>query len=377
MPEYETPRIETQGLTRRYGGSLAVSELSLSLHAGRVTCLLGPSGCGKTTTLRMIAGVEEPDAGVVKIDGNIVSGNGHYLPPEQRSVGLLFQDFALFPHLTVAENVAFGVGRNQRERVERLIEKVGLGQQGKRYPHEISGGEQQRAALARALAPGPGAILLDEPFSNLDNRLRDRIRDDMMSVLKSEGTAVLLVTHDPLEAMVMADEIALMRDGRIVQAGPPLSIYNRPVDRQAAEFFSDINLIHGVAHDAIVDTPFGTFEVPGVADGTNMEVMVRPQHMRIDFDRNGNAPLPTERDGVPARGTVKRARYAGNSSLVEFEMEHDGSILKASVPAVFLPSIGSSLWLSIRRDRCFLFPCVVQDNAVSRSVDGTAKGRTL
>lgn len=360
MPNQDIPKVEIEGLTRRFGHQLAADNLSLKIHSGSVTCLLGPSGCGKTTTLRMIAGIEEPDGGVIKIDGRTVSGNGCYVPPERRSVGFVFQDFSLFPHLTIAQNIAFGVGERERERVHSLMAKVGLAKHGERYPHEVSGGEQQRAALARALAPSPNTILLDEPFSNLDQRLRDRIREDMLKVLKAEGAAVLLVTHDPHEAMAMADEIILMRGGQVVQAGSPVSVYNSPVDRASAEFFSDINLLHGVAKDAVVATPFGEFEAPGIADGTDMEIMIRPQHMRIDFDRNGAAPRPTESDGVPARGMVKRARYMGSSSLIDFEMEHDGSILKASVPAIFLPPIGASLWLSMRRDRCFVFPCVTQ-----------------
>ena len=359
MPDPSFPRLEICNLTRAFGGRPVVDDVSLSVAAGQVTCLLGPSGCGKSTTLRMIAGVEQPDAGIIRIDGQPVCGDGPTRPPEARSVGLMFQDFALFPHLTVAQNVAFGLPRDralQARRVEELLERVNLTGYGPKHPHQLSGGEQQRVALARALAPRPRVMLMDEPFSGLDNRLRDGIRDATLDLLKEEGTAVLLVTHEPDEAMRMADEIALMRGGRIVQRGAPYNIYNAPVDKAAAAFFSDINVIRGTSRGALTDTPFGAFLTPGHADGAEVEIVIRPQHLKIDFDRGGRGPNPTAQDGTPARGVIQRARYLGRESLVDFRMEHDGSILTASVPGVFLPKPGTALWLMIRRDRCFVFP---------------------
>jgi iron(III) transport system ATP-binding protein len=271
----------------------------------------------------------------------------------------MFQDFALFPHLTVAQNVAFGLKGDKAAkaaRVDELLERVNLSGYGAKHPHQLSGGEQQRVALARALAPRPKVMLMDEPFSGLDNRLRDGIRDATLDVLKEEGTAVLLVTHEPDEAMRMADEIALMRGGRIVQRGAPYNVYNAPVDKAAAAFFSDINVIRGVSRGALTATPFGEFLTPGHADGAEVEIVIRPQHLKIDFDRGGRGPNPTVQDGTPARGTVQRARYLGRESLVEFRMDFDGSVLTASVPGVFLPKAGTALWLMIRRDRCFVFP---------------------
>ena len=352
-------RLEVAGLIRRFGGREVVSDVSLTVQAGQVTCLLGPSGCGKSTTLRMIAGVETPDSGRIWIDGVPVFGPGVNLPPEARGVGLMFQDFALFPHLTVAGNVAFGLSGDKAGRMSRvgeLLEKVNLSGFGPKHPHELSGGEQQRVALARALAPRPGVMLMDEPFSGLDNRLRDGIRDTTLDVLKEEGAAVLLVTHEPDEAMRMADEIALMRDGKIVQQGAPYNVYNAPVDKAAAAFFSDINVIRGVSKGALTETPFGAFLTPGQEDGAAVDIVIRPQHLKIDFDRAGRGPNPTAVEGTPARGTVQRARYLGASSLVEFRMDFDGSILTTSVPGVFLPKAGTALWLMIRRDRCFVFP---------------------
>ncbi len=351
-------RLEVTGLTRSFGGRPVVDHVSLSVAAGQVTCLLGPSGCGKSTTLRMIAGVERPDAGEVRIDGRVMFGAGVNAAPEARSVGLMFQDFALFPHLTVAQNVAFGLSGDRAAkaaRVGELLERVNLTGYGAKHPHELSGGEQQRVALARALAPRPKVMLMDEPFSGLDNRLRDGIRDATLDVLKDEGAAVLLVTHEPDEAMRMADEIALMRGGRIVQQGAPYNVYNAPVDKAAAAFFSDINVIRATSRGALTETPFGAFLTPGHADGGEVEIVIRPQHLKIDFDRGGRGPNPTAQDGTAARGTVQRARYLGRESLVEFRMDFDGSVLTASVPGVFLPKAGTALWLMIRRDRCFVF----------------------
>jgi iron(III) transport system ATP-binding protein len=353
------PRLQVQSLTRSFGGRAVVNAVSLEIAAGQVTCLLGPSGCGKSTTLRMIAGVEMPDSGRIIIDGQEVCGPARILPPEARGVGLMFQDFALFPHLTVAENVGFGLRGDRTERGRRigeLLEKVNLSGYGEKHPHQLSGGEQQRVALARALAPKPRVMLMDEPFSGLDNRLRDGIRDTTLELLKAEGTAVLLVTHEPDEAMRMADEIALMRGGHIVQSGSPYNIYTRPADRAAAAFFSDVNVIRGVSRGALTQTPFGDFLTPGHADGADVEIVIRPQHLKIDFDRNGRGPNPTPLDGTPARGTVLRSRFLGRESLVEFAMDFEGARLSAAVPGVFLPRPGTVLWLMIRRDRCFVFP---------------------
>ncbi len=351
--------LRVEGLTRRIGGREVVSDVSLRVLPGQVTCLLGPSGCGKSTTLRMIAGVDTPDAGRVAVDGVPLFGNDANVPTEQRRIGLIFQDFALFPHLTVMQNVAFGLAGSKAEtarRASEMLERVHLIGFQDAYPHELSGGEQQRVAIARAIAPNPRIMLMDGPFSGLDNRLRDGIRDETLDILKEEGTAVVLVTHEPEEAMRMADEIALMRAGSVVQQGAPYNVYNTPVDRQAAAFFSDINVIRGTVQGALTDTPFGAFLAPGVPDGTEVEIVIRPQHLRIDFDRDGHGPHPTPEDGTPARGTVVRARFMGNESLVEFRMDHDGAVLKASVPSVFLPKPGTTLWLMIRRGRCFVFP---------------------
>ncbi len=365
-----TPRLELRNITRQFDGQMVVDGISLQMFAGEVTCLLGPSGCGKSTTLRIAAGVDQQDSGEVLVDGQVISDANTHLPPEKRSIGLMFQDFALFPHLSVQQNVAFGLkSADKMDVAVKLLDKVGLLKFADKFPHMLSGGEQQRVALARALAPNPRVMLMDEPFSGLDNRLRDGIRDDTLAILKELNASVLLVTHEPEEAMRMADKIALMRDGKIVQIGAPYNIYNAPVDRQAAGFFSDINVIHGVVNRMQTDTPFGQFLTPGLDDHSDVEIIIRPQHLRIDFDRNGKGPNPTPQEGVPARGIVKRARFMGNESLIEVQMEHDQSVLSASIPGVFLPKPDTPLWLSLRRDRCFVFPCIRQGQ-VKKPHDG-------
>ena len=358
-PYTQVPRLELSHITRAYDGRRVVDDVCLRVMPGQVTCLLGPSGCGKSTTLRVVAGVEMQDSGEIFVDGRLICDTVFRVPPERRNIGLMFQDFALFPHLNVAENVGFGLSRGDRAaraaRVSDLLGRVGLARYHDAYPHQLSGGEQQRVALARALAPRPRIMLMDEPFSGLDNRLRDGIRDQTLDILREEDTAVLLVTHEPEEAMRMADDIALMRGGRIVQQGAPYNLYNAPVDRDAVAFFSDINVIRGTVRGALTETPFGQFLAPGVPDGEQVDIVIRPQHIKIDFDRNGHGPNPTPEDGTPARGAVVRARFMGSESLVEFRMDHDGSILRATVPNVFLPAPGKPLWLMLRRDRCFVF----------------------
>lgn len=353
------PRLEVQNLIRAFDGTRVVDDVSFTVLPGQVACLLGPSGCGKSTTLRIVAGVDMQDRGNILVDGKLICDTHFRVPPERRAIGLMFQDFALFPHLPVSENVAFGLKGGfaaNRARVAELLDRVQMTRHIDSYPHELSGGEQQRIALARALAPRPRILLMDEPFSGLDERLRDGIRDETLGLLKDEGTAVLLVTHEPHEAMRMADQILLMRNGKIVQQGAPYNLYNAPVDRQAAAFFSDINVLTGRVQGALTETPFGQFLTPGVPDGQHVEIVIRPQHLKIDFDRAGQGPAPTTENGTAALARVVRARYLGRESLVEFSTDQGGILLNATVPGVFLPPADTPMWLMLRRDRVFVFP---------------------
>jgi iron(III) transport system ATP-binding protein len=377
------PRLALSHVDKHFDGPHAVSavkDVSLDVADGEVLCLLGPSGCGKSTLLRIAAGVERQSAGTVSVDGEIVSDARRHAPPEARAIGLMFQDFALFPHLTVADNVAFGLRRHKlngalKSTVGRYLDRVGLSGFGPKYPHQLSGGEQQRVALARALAPKPRVMLMDEPFSGLDQRLRDDVRDETLALLKEEGAAVLLVTHEPEEALRMADRIALMRKGAVVQIGGPYHIYNRPADAKAAAFFSDVNVIHGVVAARQTDTPFGLFLTPGMVDQADVEIIIRPQHLKIDEDR-GAAPPASARFGLPAHGRVERARFIGSESLIEVRMDHDGSVLKATVPGAYLPERGAPLWLSLRREHCFVFPCERQSKVANPwEADRDAQGK--
>ena len=232
--------LQLQGIQQRYGSHVVVNDVSFTVETGSIACLLGPSGCGKTTLLRCIAGFEPVVSGEIRLEGQIVSRPGFAVAPERRRIGMVFQDYALFPHLTIAGNIAFGLGgmpaAAQAERIERLLDTVGLAGQGTKYPHELSGGQQQRVALARALAPKPELILLDEPFSNLDVDLRERLSLEVREILKREGMTAILVTHDQNEAFAMADEIGVMHEGRIQQWDTPYRLYHEPANRFVADF---------------------------------------------------------------------------------------------------------------------------------------------
>jgi iron(III) transport system ATP-binding protein len=283
--------IDIEDVGKRFGDVVAVDAATLCVQRGEVVALLGPSGCGKTTLLRLVAGFERPDAGSILLAGAPVASPATWVAPEHRRVGMVFQDYALFPHLTVAENVGFGLPRGERrERVPETLALVGLDQLERRFPHELSGGQQQRVALARTLAPGPELVLLDEPWSNIDPHLRQTMRDELAEVLRRAGVTVVLVTHDREEAFSVADRIALMRDGTIVQAGAPETLYLEPADRWAAEFVGSANVLDGVVvgGDA-VETPLGRFPARGVNGSRTVVAVVRPELVGLDLDPRGDA----------------------------------------------------------------------------------------
>ena len=284
--------IRLEGVTKRFGEVSAVDGASLCVDRGEVVALLGPSGCGKTTLLRLVAGFERPDAGTVETAGRLVAGAGAWVPPEQRRIGMVFQDYALFPHLTVSENVGFGLARRARsERVAELLEVVGLGGLGERFPHELSGGQQQRVALARALAPSPELVLLDEPWSNVDPFLRESLRAEVVEILRPLGVTAVLVTHDREEAFSLADRIALMRDGTIVQEGTAEELYFAPASRWAAEFVGAANLLSGHVERGIVTTALGSFPANGAGAASDVEVLVRPELVELAPDPAGTAEV--------------------------------------------------------------------------------------
>ncbi len=299
--------IHCHGVTKRFNGSYALDDFELEVPAGAILALLGPSGCGKTTALRVIAGFERPDAGMVDIAGLRVVDDALNVPPEKRRVGMVFQEYALFPHMTVAANTGYGLDRTGGDRVREVLELVGLAEHGDRMPHELSGGEQQRVALARALAPRPAVILMDEPFSNLDAGLRDRMRRDVRVILKEAEATAVFVTHDQEEALAIADIVAVMRRGKVKQIGPPQHIYRRPASPWIARFVGESEFVDGIAEVGQVKTPLGTFPLFGNLRGP-VQVMIRPEWVH---------PV---RAGDGAALVVDREFY-GHDQLLVLELE--------------------------------------------------------
>ncbi len=316
--------LQLRGLQKQFGDHVALSVPELELAYGALTVLLGPSGCGKTTLLRVLAGLERPDAGCVTLGDRILTAPTRHLPAEARGIGLVFQDHALFPHLRVADNIAFGLPRGRTARAERrrrvaeLIELVGLAGLERRFPHELSGGQQQRVALARALAPAPEVLLLDEPFSGLDLETRVRVRGEVREILRAAGATALLVTHDQDEALSLADHLLVMRDGQIVQSGSPTSLYREPASAWVAGFLGEVDVLPGVAQSGVVRCELGELRA-AVPDG---EVMVglRPESLAL-------AP-PAEDGGLVA--TLQRTEFFGHD-LVLHVMTPGGAPVRARV----------------------------------------------
>ncbi|MFB6352828.1 MAG: ABC transporter ATP-binding protein [Halobacteriales archaeon] len=315
----DEPVLELEGITKRYGGETAVEDLSLAVAEGELVTLLGPSGCGKTTTLRLLAGLERPTAGTVRIDGRVVSGDGRFVDPVDRGVGIVFQDFALFPHLTVEENVAFGLSDRDRDvteaRVDDMLELVGLEGYRDRAPDQLSGGEQQRVALARSLAPEPAILLLDEPFSNLDVRLRVEMREEVRRILKEAGVTTVSVTHDQEEALSLSDRVAVMHDGRLEQVGDPEAVFEHPRSRFVAGFLGQASFLSAHIEDGEVRTALGSFDddlLKGMTDeydGADIDILVRPDDLRA---------RPAEPDW--ANGAIVHRQYNGPTFVYRVEL---------------------------------------------------------
>jgi len=349
-------QLELNGVVQRYGRHTVVDGVDFSLASGRIACLLGPSGCGKTTLLRCIAGFEEIAAGEIRLHGEIVSQAAYRLPPEKRRIGMVFQDYALFPHLSVEENVAFGLGRQPQQdahlRVRQLLATVGLAGQGDKFPHELSGGQQQRVALARALAPRPELILLDEPFSNLDVGLRERLSLEVREILKREGSTAILVTHDQNEAFAMADEIGIMHEGKIQQWDVPYNLYHRPANRFVADFIGQGVLLPGVVSagtnvemelgQLVSDMPVECSETcTGCHDGCEVDVLLRPDDVVHD-------------DRSPLQAEVLHKAFRGAEILYTLRLASGATVLSL-VPSHHNHALGEQIGIRLDADHVIAF----------------------
>ena len=341
-------RLAFERISHAYAnGSETLNDVSFSAEPGEVLCLLGPSGSGKTTLLRMAAGIEPQTSGRVLLNDREIAGPSVFLPPEKRSIGLVFQDFALFPHLTILDNVRFGLtalsGDEARREATIALSRVGLAHYADAYPHVLSGGEQQRVALARALAPRPAVLLMDEPFSGLDSRLKDAVRAETLSILRESRATAIIVTHDAEEAMRLGDRIALLKDGSLVQSGRAEEIYLRPVNLFAAGFFSELNCFQARARGGMVDTPVGRVEAPGFADGDEATVAVRMSGFDV-----------SETEGeIEAR--ILSRRYLGVVELIEFAVPGADKPVRASVRCGRLSASTRDFWLSLRKSDVLVF----------------------
>lgn len=349
------PVLSLSHITHDFGEVRAVDDVSLDVMPGEVVCLLGPSGCGKSTLLRLAAGLEILQAGEITLQGRSVAAAGRrQTPPEQRNLGLMFQDSALFPHLKVIDNVTFGLDgiapALRRQRGLEILQKLGLDSYADSYPHLLSGGQQQRVALARALAPKPALMLLDEPFSALDARLRELTRDDTLHVLKNSGAGTLMVTHDPEEAMFMADRIALMRDGRIIQLGTPYDLYCHPAEPFVVRFFGEVNEVQAVVQNGEAHCAFGTVPAPGFSEGEAVRMLIRPEAVSVRLVSETRAHQ---------RSHVVVSRLLGRTSLLHLCVHtEDGSEFHghSRMPGVFLPAPDQPVAMELDPGQVFLFP---------------------
>ena len=315
--------LECDRLSKQYGDVRAVRDMSLSLDGQDFLAVLGPSGCGKSTLLRLIAGLEHPDTGKVRLHGTALSSNERFVPPEKRHFGMVFQDFALFPHMTVAENIAYGIRGSRSDRQKRmleLLELVSLPHLSEQMPHQISGGEQQRVALARALAPRPQLILMDEPFSNLDHQFRVQLRREIHGILKYEGVPTILVTHDQSEAITFSDQMVLMNRGTLVQSGTPMEVYQQPSSLWSASFVGEANQLPVHWNQNELHTPLGVVTVPLEVGEPAATLLVRPEDLRLQAADSGKV-----------RGVVRHVEFRGAIQSVEVRLE-SGEVVRVTTP---------------------------------------------
>jgi len=344
------------GVSHAYGDNQVLDNASLMIPAGELVCLLGPSGSGKTTLLRLAAGLERLQQGKILIDDEIIADVHCHVPPEHRGIGLMFQDYALFPHLSIIDNVTFGLLGQPDEQANRramdMLDQLGMTAHASKHPHMLSGGQQQRVALARALAPEPKLLLLDEPFSGLDTNMRGQIREETLSVLKASGVATVMVTHDPEEAMFMADRIKVLGDnGRILQAGRPHDIYYHPQHEFVAKLFGLMNRFEGVVKDGCVETPLGTVRAKGLGEGRRVEVLVRPEGVILDSEGKDGPIITVVSTHLLGHDNIVRVRLPDTTGDKE-----KGKELYVRAHHTFEPELSNRITAGVDPEYAFIFP---------------------
>ncbi len=333
------PRLRLNSVSWINDGKRILDNISFSLYPGEVLCLLGDSGCGKTSLLRIISGLNRQDSGDIYINEAPISNPKKNMPPESRPVSMIFQDYALFPHMTVYQNISYGLKdltkKQKKIKIEKVLTDLGLIQYSKKYPHELSGGEQQRVALARATAPEPIILLMDEPFSGLDRSLREYIREETISVLKNSESAVILVTHDPEEAMLMGDRIALMRGGEIIQIGSNDELIFQPVSDYTVSTFSNVNTYNTTVWSNKAKTPFGDFNAKNIEDGDEVKVLIRDQAFDLTKPSKKNCYI------------VKQIDFTGENTRIQLSPADSSDIVKITVPGISSVKINDSIGLTV------------------------------
>ncbi len=352
--------LEFLNISHSYNKKTILNHFSMKLEVGEVVSLLGPSGCGKTTLLKLASGIEKLQKGEIKLNGELVSSLNFHLNPDKRNIGYVFQDCALFPHLTVLQNIFFGIKKNEIEKrlhkIEKLMDEIDISSLVNNYPHELSGGQQQQVALVRAMASDPKIIFLDEPYSNLDSRLKDKIRDQMLHILREHKISALLVTHDPEEAMFMSDKIGVLNNGCIEQFGSPIDLYTRPKTAFIAEFFGEINIFDGIVQNGSVITVLGTFNSPQKFNNKKVKVVVRDEAVKL-FSTTENSKNKTNFIKSSHYGYVMEARLLAGSSLVHLSLKVGQSNfhIHAKIPGLNFFKVNQKVIIETDPTQIFIF----------------------
>ena len=342
--------IQINNLSHTINNQDILKNISFKLEKDKIACILGPSGCGKTTLLKLIAGLDKVKNGEILLNNIIVSSSARHLATEKRKVGFLFQDYALFPHLTVKENLNFALNKKTTHDINEIIEIIKLPNSLQKYPHELSGGEQQRVALARAIISQPDFLLLDEPFSSLDLNLKEEIRDDTLHLLQKSNVTVLIVTHDPFEAMFISNKIYIMeKNGKIIQSGSPQELYNQPKNSYVASFFGETNKFKGVVKNSKVETPIGVINVASTLENKNVIIHVRPQAVKLQQEQT---PV------FGFKGTVMASRLMGSYSFVHISVLNKNNEIihvHSHMPPSFSPEQSSAVGIEVDTAQTFVF----------------------